>query len=1084
MPPKKAKTKQADKKTVEKKEQSLPAPAPVVETVPDQAPLPVPEPLPLPVPPPIPKQPSTNSQTATTHDHFYGNNAPIEGPWGAPNDGWAGNSGAGEDGGPANVEGGDDWGTTTGQSGVGWGNNDGWVEQNLDYTSENGDGVVENDNGNHHADSGDTTPIPPRPPSPQADATPTPPPPPVPTAASMPIPLSSGPQHAKLAPPQHQGSNPPPHAPKSYTYASAMANRSRPASQPATSAPPSNRPSYYWTPNQPPPPKQPMSTTKSQQNPALRNLSAWGEPKNVDPWGDPKPQPAPPPAPAPAPPPPPLYTADQQRPAWYDWGRTPQPQPQHATKVPPRQHKAALSYDSGYDDHDDYDSEDGYEYIDDDRTYTSHDAWGHPSSIKRGEYNPRKHSRVNHHAPPGSDVGARGRTSNPSQAEHAKMLDAMLNNVHQSLTGHYQQPQRHHPQKSAAYRHAEMSYHEMEKARRLHQLAEDQRRMQELAVVHGQKHHHHQGSEKSTKKRNAKHDTWDGGGWDHPKDEWASSGGRDNNDGVWSRSGEGEGDGWNGGGNSGEDGWSNGGGDTGWGESGNDGWQEKGGDGWGDGNGDARWGESGNGGWAKKGGDGWGNGNGDHRGNGDGGGKTKSKFFSWGKSKKQKPAQDNASYNGWSNNDSAEVWSKSKSKKQSQDNGWDNGWSNNDSAEVWSKSKSKKQSQDNGWDNSSSNNDSAEVWSKSKSQKQSQDNGWENSWSNNDSAEVWSKSKTKKQAGHDVWDSSRSNKDSTRWGDNDGRNDGEDDGSSYDDEEEVDDWDETTRYHVVTDSTQHKSNALIHAMNVQQDSMPSMSSKLGLPPGALNESGNRAFEPAMKAIFGKERLAKDRIHWAFSPAHEPQVGAMLSWIQQMESHLAFFGLLKFLETQERGALFVNVSFRLKEYPDRPAFDWLRYEQVQVSADRILQHSILAADPAQQTIVFVFLPSRTGNSVAMWRRKLQVPSEVSQRHMQVITKVKAGLRPEKDYRIHVDELPPVKERKAKSARLSKTNPKQPSLKQAVEPAKPKPAIQHHNPTKQTNLKPAKSALKAHHRTQSQPIVTEKKRKWWQILRFAD
>lgn len=112
-------------------------------------------------------------------------------------------------------------------------------------------------------------------------------------------------------------------------------------------------------------------------------------------------------------------------------------------------------------------------------------------------------------------------------------------------------------------------------------------------------------------------------------------------------------------------------------------------------------------------------------------------------------------------------------------------------------------------------------------------------------------------------------------------------------------------------------------------------------------------------------------------------------------------MLKFLETKELGALFVNVTFRLNNYPDKPVFDWLGYKQVQVSADQILQGSILATDPADQTVIFVYLLSRTGNSVAMWRRKLQVPKEVRQKHLQALKKVKAGLRLDKEL-IYDDE----------------------------------------------------------------------------------
>ena len=69
-------------------------------------------------------------------------------------------------------------------------------------------------------------------------------------------------------------------------------------------------------------------------------------------------------------------------------------------------------------------------------------------------------------------------------------------------------------------------------------------------------------------------------------------------------------------------------------------------------------------------------------------------------------------------------------------------------------------------------------------------------------------------------------------------------------------------------------------------------------------------------------------------------------------------------------------------------------------DKTLQESVAFYDPAVQVIVFVFLPSRTGNSVAVWRRKIGVPDDVRQAYQSQIKKVMAKLR--KDYLVHVEE----------------------------------------------------------------------------------
>ncbi|KAG5729724.1 hypothetical protein E4T56_gene1065 [Termitomyces sp. T112] len=972
----KAKQKTADKDV--KKEPTPPTRAPADSEL-DSEPIPVPEPLPLPVPPPVAKQsPPDDTKDLLSQDdveHPYEKEV-VEG------DEW----------GPG---GGDGWGDAGVGGSGGWGNDNlEWGDEGADYEFEGrNDGEEERDRGNSGWGQTGTNPAPsidqerPSLGQPIQDHVPT-------RAASTPVPLppppaaliqpsqshdqseSSGTQHTKMAPPQSQDQDSSHSKLKTYTFASTMANPNRSASQPASSAPPSSRPSYYWAPNQS---KQPMSTTKG-HNPVLTNLTPWGQPKNVDPWGDPKPQSAPPAPPAP---PPALPAATQKRPAWYDWGRP----PQTAVRAPPTNHRTDYGHD--YDSDDDGYTDDGYTDHDDE----SYDARGRPTHASHGwGPDPRKHNKVNN-APLGFDNGmSTGFKPVLSQAEHAYTLNAMLNDVHQGYTGYHQHPQ-------APHHDPEPSHHQLEKARRLKQIAEEQRRLaMETEMFHQQKahkQHRDQGRGKSSQKQKHKGDERNDNGWGTPKDErWTSSG--------WDRSG-----------GQGQD-------DNGWGQSGN-GWDQGGND-WGENSGDNSWGNNSGNDWGNNG-----------AGNGrDGGGDA------WGKAGGD--AKDNSGGDGW-NNGGGDGWNNVGG------DGWDDGgkdgWNNGGG---------------DGWDNTG-----GDDWGKGGGNKKVKNQG-----------DTWD--------GHDnSWDATKA---SNGWGGNDGwdQNDGWGHGNNeqtWNDAEE--DWKEASRYHVVTDISQHKSSkTFLYAIAKDpQTTKLSTSSKLGLPPGTVNESENQAFQPALKAIFGREwRMAKDRIHWTYSPENEPKVASVLFWIQQMESFLALLGLLKFLETKERGALFVNVTFRLKEYPDKPAFDWLRYDQVQASTDRILQHSILATDPAQQTIVFVYLLSRTGNSVAMWRRKLQVPKDVRQKHLQAIKKVKAGLRPDKDYRIHVDELPPSdKGKQTKPAKLSRSKATA-KVKQATQ-AEPAKSMKDQDPTKK-----AKSVLKTHQHGRSISTIPEKKRKWWQILRFAD
>ncbi|KAF8076121.1 hypothetical protein FPV67DRAFT_1664422 [Lyophyllum atratum] len=369
-----------------------------------------------------------------------------------------------------------------------------------------------------------------------------------------------------------------------------------------------------------------------------------------------------------------------------------------------------------------------------------------------------------------------------------------------------------------------------------------------------------------------------------------------------------------------------------------------------------------------------------------------------------------------------------------------------------------------GWDKLAQGNDKG--WE--------QNDGWEsheNSWSNN------AKGSTNNWGAKDEWST---NKDAwatadDAWGNNDGGD--EDDGW----DEEEDDWEESHRYHQVSPSEgiskqEHvwggsqteshyfmPSKTLAHALNGTQ-----LKPTNGVPPNKMDEytnvkfleSRNAAFAPVQRAIFGRERKARDRVHWMFSPDKDDRVSAILAWIQAMEYNLGSFGLHKFLQTRERGALFVNVTFRHQERQNQPVFDWLTFDEIQSSADRTLQESVLSYDPAMQVVIFVYLPSKSGNSVG------DVAAEE-------IAIAKGGLRRDKDYVVHVDELPPKNKGKAApKPALTKAAAKQ-AAKQAAKEAK------------QAKQVPAKSALVKHQRVQSLPVIPEKKkRKWWQILRFED
>ncbi|KAI0765509.1 hypothetical protein BC629DRAFT_1253961, partial [Irpex lacteus] len=143
-------------------------------------------------------------------------------------------------------------------------------------------------------------------------------------------------------------------------------------------------------------------------------------------------------------------------------------------------------------------------------------------------------------------------------------------------------------------------------------------------------------------------------------------------------------------------------------------------------------------------------------------------------------------------------------------------------------------------------------------------------------------------------------------------------------------------------------------------------------------SNGVGLQHAQRALFSRRRLAKDRIYWAFSPENDPRVSSLIRWIEAMANGLATIGLQKFLETGQRGALITNADYRTNASPGgptQPAFDWLTLPQVHQTCDRIFQESVVTYKPHTQVVVFVFLLSNSGNSMAVWRRKVPIPEAV-------------------------------------------------------------------------------------------------------------
>lgn len=60
------------------------------------------------------------------------------------------------------------------------------------------------------------------------------------------------------------------------------------------------------------------------------------------------------------------------------------------------------------------------------------------------------------------------------------------------------------------------------------------------------------------------------------------------------------------------------------------------------------------------------------------------------------------------------------------------------------------------------------------------------------------------------------------------------------------------------------------------------------------ESQGKALIPAVRALYSRERLARDRIHWSFDPYKDQRVFSLLEWIQNVAYDLASVGVGRFV----------------------------------------------------------------------------------------------------------------------------------------------------------------------------------------------
>ncbi|KAG8705529.1 hypothetical protein FRC08_001631 [Ceratobasidium sp. 394] len=147
------------------------------------------------------------------------------------------------------------------------------------------------------------------------------------------------------------------------------------------------------------------------------------------------------------------------------------------------------------------------------------------------------------------------------------------------------------------------------------------------------------------------------------------------------------------------------------------------------------------------------------------------------------------------------------------------------------------------------------------------------------------------------------------------------------------------------------------------------------PAGTIVESSGEGIIRAERALYASlsVRPVDERIFWTMPPDHDERVRNRIKSVDAMARELALYGLDQYLACGIKGAIMTNAGYHVPEWPESPAYDWITFDDARRTGDQTLQESIAFSDPGLTTIVFIFLVSRSGESMAIWRRKFTIPT---------------------------------------------------------------------------------------------------------------
>ncbi|KAG8702430.1 hypothetical protein FRC11_011488 [Ceratobasidium sp. 423] len=170
------------------------------------------------------------------------------------------------------------------------------------------------------------------------------------------------------------------------------------------------------------------------------------------------------------------------------------------------------------------------------------------------------------------------------------------------------------------------------------------------------------------------------------------------------------------------------------------------------------------------------------------------------------------------------------------------------------------------------------------------------------------------------------------------------------------------------------------------------------------ESGGSALSEAQDAFTNSRRAVWTRMLWTVPLEHDPGAQMVLSKITKRDAveglSLLAVGAAVLRMSESRDYRNISDSRTLE-------VDWITFRDTQKTREKALQREVLRNEPALSTLVYAFRLLPDKRSVAIWRRKIDIPATILRKNANAIAAKRRELRvAEAQYVIKIS--PPSKE----------------------------------------------------------------------------